>query len=125
MRGSSTYTYDGNSQVVTQADPPITDRVTGAVHTAVTTTTYDADGNLLSQTVSDPTGSDAARTSSSTYNNYGEVASESDANGNTTTSSYDAYGNRISETAPDTTKSSFSAAVSDIPVCPVRSRKIV
>ncbi|MFC1438200.1 LamG-like jellyroll fold domain-containing protein [Streptacidiphilus sp. N1-10] len=99
-----TLTYDANGQVTKESDPPLTDRVTGAVHTAVSTTVYDADGDVTSQTVADATGGDAPRTDTTTYNAYDQVASHTDANGNagaadgnTTTSSYDAYGNRISD----------------------------
>jgi len=42
--------YDSQDRLSTETDPPITDRVTGAVHTKVTTYTYDADSNTLTTT---------------------------------------------------------------------------
>jgi RHS repeat-associated protein len=98
---TTSYVYDKNGQVTQQTDPPVTDGVTGAVHTEQTTTVYDADGNVTSQTVADITGGDASRTTTSTYNSYNELASQTDPDGNVTTYTYDAYGNKASETDPD------------------------
>jgi RHS repeat-associated protein len=105
---TTSYTYDGQNQVVTQTDPPITDRVTGAIHTAVTTTSYDPDGDILSQTVADGTGGDAARTTSSTYDAHDQVATETDQDNNTTSTTYDAYGNKATETGPDHTETDWT-----------------
>lgn len=97
-------TYDGVGQVTSQTDPQVTDRVTGAVHTAKTTTTFDVDGDIISQAVTDSAaGGDASRTVSSTYNSHDQLATSTDANGNVTTMSYDGYGNLVSQTAPDGT----------------------
>ena len=105
---TTSYTYDGTNQVVSQTDPQITDRVTGAVHSAVTTTSYDPDGNVLSQSVADGSGGDAARGTSTTYNNFDEVATETDGDQNVTSITYDAYGNKQTETAPDGTKTTWT-----------------
>ncbi len=70
---TTSFTYDGQDRLLTQTDPPVTDRVTGAVHTMVTTYTYDADSDVLSRTISDSTGGDPARTTSSTYNSHGQL----------------------------------------------------
>ena len=94
----TSYGYDGQDRVVTKTDPGVTDRVTGAVHTAVTTSVYDTDGNPTSVTVADATGGDASRTTSSTYDAAGRVASSTDAAGNTTTFGYDTYGNKTRQT---------------------------
>ncbi|MFI5676910.1 LamG-like jellyroll fold domain-containing protein [Streptomyces cellulosae] len=100
----TTYTYDAAGQVVEEHDPRLTDRVTGATHAAVTTSVYDEDGNVTSQTVSDASGGDKARTQTWTYDPYDHVLTESDANaaegaanGNTTTYSYDTSGNKTKE----------------------------
>ncbi|MFF8280422.1 LamG-like jellyroll fold domain-containing protein [Streptomyces lateritius] len=93
-------TYDKNDQVVTETDPKVTNRVTGAVHQAKTTTAFDADGNILSQTVADLTGGDAARTTSMTYDAYNQLATRTDPGGDTTSFEYDAYGNKVKETDP-------------------------
>ena len=58
---TTSYTYDKLGRVLTQTEPAVTNRVTGAVHTAVTTSVYNADGSVTSQTVADTTGGDAAR----------------------------------------------------------------
>jgi RHS repeat-associated protein len=97
---TTSYTYDGQGRPLTVTDPPDTDRVTGAVHTGRTTTTYDVDGNAVSVAVSDLTGGDATRTSTESYDSAGRVASATDAAGSTTTYGYDAFGHTTSETDP-------------------------
>ena len=97
---TTSYAYDGLGEVVKETSPSVTDRVTGAVHQAVTTTSYDADGDVLSQTVADATGGDASRTKSFTYNAYDQVATATDGDNGVTKYSYDGYGNKTSETDP-------------------------
>ncbi|MER5312912.1 LamG-like jellyroll fold domain-containing protein, partial [Streptomyces sp. NPDC002773] len=97
---TSTQTYDKNDQVVTDTDPKVTNRVTGAVHQARTTTAYDPDGNILSQTVADLSGGDTARTTSMTYDAHNQIATRTDPGGDTTSFEYDAYGNKVKETDP-------------------------
>ncbi len=94
---TTTYSYDGQGQLLTQDDPPIADRVSAVVHTGRTTTTYDPDGDVLSTTVTDQTGGDPPRVTSDTYNAYDQVDSATDAEGNVTRSEYDTYGNRSAE----------------------------
>jgi RHS repeat-associated protein len=96
----TSYSYDGLNHVVTKTDPAVTDRVTGAVHTAKTTDVYDADGNQTSVTVADLTGGDASRTQSWTYNSHDQQATATDAVNKVTTYGYDAYGNRNKTTDP-------------------------
>jgi RHS repeat-associated protein len=97
---TTSYSYDGQNRILTQTDPPVTDHVTGAVHTAQTANAYDADGNLTSVTVSDLTGGDAPRTTTYTYNSHDRMASSTDPDGNTTQYGYDSYGNKVSQTDP-------------------------
>ncbi|MER5474053.1 LamG-like jellyroll fold domain-containing protein [Streptomyces sp. NPDC002685] len=101
---TTTYKYDLNGEVVEEHDPQLTDRVTGATHASVSTTVYDEDGNVTSQTVSDASGGDASRTETQTYDAYNHVLTQSDANtaagasnGNTTTYTYDNQGNKTKE----------------------------
>ncbi len=105
----TSYSYDGAGRVLTQSDPPVTDHVTGAVHTALTTNIYDVDGNLTSVVVSDLTGGDASRTTTMTYNSHDEMASKTDPDGDTSTFGYDSYGNQASQTdaAGSTTNYSY------------------
>ncbi|MEV4760629.1 LamG-like jellyroll fold domain-containing protein [Micromonospora sp. NPDC049559] len=98
---TTSYRYDGLGRVTTQTEPPVTNRVSGAVHTPVTTTVYDADGLVTSQTVADTTGGDAPRTESSTYNARGQQETSTDSAGKTTRLQYDGYGNVVRETEPD------------------------
>ncbi|MEV4942876.1 LamG-like jellyroll fold domain-containing protein [Streptomyces zaomyceticus] len=97
---TSSQTYDKNDQVIADTAPKVTNRVTGAVHQAKTTTAFDADGNVLSQTVSDLTGGDTARTTSMTYGAYNQLATRTDPGGDTTSYEYDVYGNKVKETDP-------------------------
>jgi YD repeat-containing protein len=109
---TTSYTYDGQDRVLTETAPPITDRVTGAIHTKVTTHTYDPDDQILTTTVSDATGGDPSRTTTDTYDAYGNLASTKDALGNTTAYSYDGLGDRITQTNPAavTTAYTYDAA---------------
>ena len=93
-------TYDGQDRVLTETDPAITDRVTGDPHTKVTTYTYDPDDEVLTTTVSDATGGDPSRTTTNTYDAFGNLASVKDALGNITSYTYDGLGDRITQTNP-------------------------
>ena len=97
---TTAYVYDSLDRVVKQTDPPVTDRVAGAVHTEVTATAYDPDDDVLTSTISDSTGGDASRTTTKTYDAYGDLASVTDALGNVTKYTYDALGDRITMTSP-------------------------
>jgi large repetitive protein len=104
----TSYVYDWENRAVTETDARVTDQVTGAVHTAQTTTAYDPDGNVSSQTVADTTGGDASRTVSYVYTSNGQVKSETDAAGALTSYTYDAYGNKATETDPDGNVASYA-----------------
>ncbi len=67
-------------------------QVTGVTHTLQDTYAYDSDGNLLTQTQSDLTGGDPSRTTTYTYNDFGELASVTDPAGDTTGYSYNDSG---------------------------------
>ena len=97
---TTTYAYDSLDRVVEQTDPPVTDRVTGAVHTEVTTTTYDPDDDVLTREISDTAGGDASRTTTNTYDAYGDLASVTDPQGNVTKYTYDALGDRVTAANP-------------------------
>jgi len=105
---TTSITYDAQDRPTTQTDPPVTDRVTGAVHTMVTTYTYDADSDALSKTVSDSTGGDPSRTTTSTYNTHGQLATTTDPMGNVTSDTYDAMGNLATTTDPSGVVTAFT-----------------
>ncbi|MEV0274754.1 LamG-like jellyroll fold domain-containing protein, partial [Hamadaea sp. NPDC050747] len=93
--------YDKLGRIVQQTDPATTNRVTGAVHTPVTTTSYNFDGQILQQTVSDSTGGDASRTLKNSYDALGHIATATDSDGDVTTFGYDLYGNLTKEIDED------------------------
>ncbi|GKQ33691.1 LamG-like jellyroll fold domain-containing protein [Streptomyces sp. A012304] len=112
---TTSYTYDAAGQVTEEHDPQLTDRVTGATHAAVTTSVYDDDGDVTSQTVADASGGDHARTQNWTYDAYDRVLTESDANaaegasnGNTTTYTYDTSGNKTKEVTSAGTETRYT-----------------
>jgi large repetitive protein len=90
----ATYDFDGLNRLRSQTAPPVTDRVTGAVHTAKTTTVRDDDGNVTSRTLVDLTGGDASRAISATFNGHDQQITATDAAHKTTTFGYDDYGNK-------------------------------
>ncbi len=98
---TSSFTYDPQGRVLTETDPPVDNRVTGGKHTAVTTNVYDADGNMTSQTLSDSSGGDVARTQTVTFNSHGQKQSQTDAVGKSTSFTYNAYGQVVTETDSD------------------------
>ncbi|MEO3780546.1 hypothetical protein ABGB16_27795 [Micromonospora sp. B11E3] len=67
---STTYTYDPAGQVVEQLDPPVLNQVTGAIHTARTSTTYDADGNVTYRKIEDTTGGGRRRSPTTPATSY-------------------------------------------------------
>jgi RHS repeat-associated protein len=95
---TTSYTYDGVGEMRTETDPAVLDRVTGATHTALSTTTYDFDGNITAQSVADTTGGDLTRATAATYDAHNRVATSTDAAGNITHYTYDTEGNRTSQT---------------------------
>jgi YD repeat-containing protein len=105
---TTSYSYDGQNRPLTITEPPVTDRVTGAVHTAQTSDVYDADGDTLSTTVADLTGGDASRTVSNAFDNSDRVQTATDAAGKTTSYTYDGYGDRATETDPAGTTTAYA-----------------
>ncbi len=87
------------AQTTTASYDPFTLEPTSITDPAghTTTSTYDRNGNLLSQT--DPLG----RITTYTYNAFNELTSSTDPIGQTTTYTYDANGNLLSEAGPANT----------------------
>ena len=107
----TSHTYDRMGREVTQTDPASTNRVTGAVHTQVSTTTYDVDGNPTEVSTSDATGGDTARVEKHGYNARGQEVSYTTPGGATTTFTYDTSGRMVEQTGPDgqKTRSEYDA----------------
>ena len=83
------YTYDALGDQLTVTSPPVTNTVDNppVTHQLEDTYAYDADGNKVSLTQSDIAGgaqADPTRTTTWTYNNYDQVASETQPGGATT-----------------------------------------
>ncbi|WBP91110.1 LamG-like jellyroll fold domain-containing protein [Kitasatospora cathayae] len=98
-RTTTTYTWDGQGNPLTRTDPATTDAVTGTVHTRQTTTAYDTDGNPLTQTLADLTGGDAPRTTTWAYSGTtSHLTKVTDPAGRSTSYTYDKYGNKVSST---------------------------
>jgi RHS repeat-associated protein len=95
---TTSFVYDRSGAVTSQTEPAVINRVTGAVHTAVTTTTYNVDGQPTGRTVADATGADAARSATVEYNPHGQVLRTTDPLGHISSYGYDAYGNANSVT---------------------------
>ncbi|RAJ32831.1 RHS repeat-associated protein [Kitasatospora sp. SolWspMP-SS2h] len=95
---TTTTAYDALSHVTSVTGPVAHDAVTGAAHQARTTSTYDADGRVLTNTVTDLLGGDPPRTDSTEYDSAGRIAKTTDAEGGTTGYGYDALGRTIRTT---------------------------
>ena len=89
---TTSFAYDSLGRVVIETDPPVTDRVTGAVHTEIIGYIYDTDSNVLTSTLSDTTGGDPSRTITHTYNNHDQLATAANGLGNTSSYTYDTLG---------------------------------
>ncbi|MBR7837452.1 hypothetical protein KDL01_29505 [Actinospica durhamensis] len=100
MNETTSYLYDTHGQLAQVTNPPVTDAVTGATHTAVTSYTYDDDGDVLSTTVADWGGADASRETTDIYNNYDQVLSQTAPEGNPSYT-YDASGNLLASFPAD------------------------
>jgi RHS repeat-associated protein len=81
---TTSYTYNAGNQPAKVIYPGTTNQVSGATHTLQSAYSYNTDGNLLSLTQSDLTGSDPARTTSYTYNDHDQVATVTQPAGATT-----------------------------------------
>ncbi|WP_329320450.1 LamG-like jellyroll fold domain-containing protein [Streptomyces sp. NBC_01262] len=94
----TTYAYDAMAHVVSETGAGVQNEITNVTHTAKITRTYDADGNLLTESTQDTSGGDATRTTVHSYDAHGLNDSTTDAEGNTTAFAHDASGRVTSQT---------------------------
>jgi YD repeat-containing protein len=94
-----TNTANEQSSATTNADGEVASRT--AVDGTVTTYIYNAVGHVLSTTVTPASGQGAARTTSATYDAFGDELTATDAAGATTTYQYNALGQQVEATDAD------------------------
>ncbi|GIH64857.1 LamG-like jellyroll fold domain-containing protein [Microbispora siamensis] len=95
---TTTTTYDPQGRLETVTGPGVKNEVTGVTHTLRRTSTYDADGNPLTTTVSDLTGGDLQRGTIYTYDDYGRADSVTGPEGGVERFGYDHKGQKVSYT---------------------------
>ncbi len=88
----STFTYDGVGRMLTQTAPGVKNEVTNVTHTAKTTYTYDADGNRLSESITDLTGGDPERKVVYTYDDHGRQETATDPEGGVVRAAWNTFG---------------------------------
>ncbi len=66
-----TFAYDGWNRLLSSTAPGVKNEISGVTHTAQTRTTYDPDGNPLTQTIADLTGGEPDRVTTATYDTRG------------------------------------------------------
>ncbi|MGP4105033.1 LamG-like jellyroll fold domain-containing protein, partial [Nonomuraea sp. KM90] len=96
----TSYTYDDAGRPATQTAPGVKNEITGVTHTAQTSYAYDPDGNMLTATVTDLTGGDAARTTTYTYDAHGRQDSVTDPEGDVVRTTWDQRGLQATVTDP-------------------------
>ncbi|MCK9903998.1 DUF6531 domain-containing protein [Frankia sp. Cpl3] len=109
---TTTTTYTKLSRVATVTAPGVTNPINSTTRTAVTTNSYDLNGNLTQVVVSDSTGGDTARTTTYTYDNAERQTSQTVAAGtsaaSTTSLTYDANGNIATRTDGNGTVTAYT-----------------
>ncbi|MEU8847205.1 LamG-like jellyroll fold domain-containing protein [Streptomyces sp. NPDC048564] len=89
---TTNYAYDEASHVVTETGAAVKNEITDTTHTAKITRGYDEDGNLLSETTTDTSGGDTARSVTYHYDEHGLNDSVTDAEQHTTRFEHDELG---------------------------------
>ncbi|MEJ3742645.1 RHS repeat-associated core domain-containing protein [Actinomycetes bacterium KLBMP 9797] len=93
---TTTYAYDTNGRIRSVTQPATTDAVTGVRHQQQVVNEYDADGNTTKVTISDLLGGDAARVTTTEYDEHSHPVLVTDPEGGQTSYAYDRFGNRVS-----------------------------
>ncbi|MEV7804344.1 DNRLRE domain-containing protein [Microbispora sp. NPDC088329] len=95
---TTSYGYDPVGRLVRTTGAGVRNEVTGTTHTSEQRTTYDADGNKLTEVSADLTGGDPARTTTYTYDDYGRVETVTGPEGGVKRYAYDHKGRKTSFT---------------------------
>lgn len=95
---TTTWEYDELSRVVSTTSPSSKNAVTNVVHTPKAAQSYDGNGNVVGVTLSDATGGDPPRHSTSTHDDNDRVLTTTNAANETTSYSYDDVGNLATTT---------------------------
>ncbi|MEV1175544.1 RHS repeat-associated core domain-containing protein [Nonomuraea sp. NPDC049784] len=67
----TTFAYDGWNRLTASTAPGVKNEISNVTHTGQTRTTYDPDGNPLTQTIADLTGGEQDRVTTYTYDSHG------------------------------------------------------
>ncbi|MEU6412836.1 DNRLRE domain-containing protein [Microbispora sp. NPDC046933] len=95
---TTSYGYDPVGRLVRTTGAGVRNEVTGVTHTSEQRTTYDADGNKLTEVWADLTGGDPDRTVTYTYDGYGRPETVTGAEGGVKRYAYDHKGRKTSYT---------------------------
>ncbi|WP_043814228.1 RHS repeat-associated core domain-containing protein [Allokutzneria albata] len=100
--GTTTYTYTPNSQIESVTEPPVTNSITGVVHTKTTTYRYDANGNTVEAAITDATprerGGDPPRVTTFDYDAHDRLRLTRLPNGGEEKRDYELHGLRVAIT---------------------------
>ncbi|WP_305790283.1 LamG-like jellyroll fold domain-containing protein, partial [Symbioplanes lichenis] len=92
----TTYTYDDLGQLLTTAGPVTTNAVDNTRHQAVTTKTYDVDGNIVKTVVKDAQdASEPERVTTVEYDEFNHPTRTVSPEGDEQTEGWDKFGNRV------------------------------
>ncbi|MDX3184912.1 DNRLRE domain-containing protein [Streptomyces sp. ME02-7008A-1] len=105
---TTSYGYDTMSRVVSESGVGVKNEITGVTHTAKITRSYDADGNLLTESAEDTSGGDAKRTTSYHYDSHGLNDTVTDAEDHVTSLTHDAMGRAATTTDPTGTRLTYA-----------------
>ncbi|GGO81389.1 RHS repeat-associated core domain-containing protein [Nonomuraea cavernae] len=108
---TTTFTYDALGRLLAQTEPGVENEVSDVTHTKRTTLAYDADGNKLSEKISDLTGGDAERVTAYTYDGLGRLATITGAEGGVVQQQWNSLGqlSRVTDARGTVVEHGYSA----------------